>query len=211
MAEDRTQSKSAPLREDQTEVPPPNRRVFLPQSFGERLLCAVWFFAWAMLFRPTPVSWGGWRRFLLRRFGASVGSGSLLHPSIRIDFPWNLAIGDNVLIEHQVILNCMGEIVLQDGCRISQYAHLCAGTHVYEDRRMPIVRAPIAIGRGVWIAADAFVGPGVSIGDGSLLAARSSAFGNLPEGQVCIGEPARPYKRRFAREVEHTGPPQRPV
>ncbi len=196
---------------DQTEVPPPKRRIFLPQSFRERFLCAVWFLAWALLYRPSPVSWSGWRRFLLRRFGASVGRGCFLHPSVRIDFPWNLKISDNVLIEHKVILNCMGEIVLKEGCRLSQYAHLCAGTHVYQDRQMPIVRAPITIGQGVWIAADAFVGPGVSIGDGALLAARSSAFGSLPEGQICVGEPARSYKKRFPHEVTYDHPPQRLV
>ena len=81
-----------------------------------------------------------------------------------------------------------------DGSRISQYAHLCAGTHDYRRRDMKIVSRAITIGKGVWIAADAFVGPDVTIGDRSLLAARSSAFSDLPAGHVCMGEPARPSR-----------------
>jgi putative colanic acid biosynthesis acetyltransferase WcaF len=134
---------------------------------------------------------------ILRCFGASIHRSAMIHPSALIEFPWNFSAGENVIIEHCVIINCMGRIEIGDGTRISQYAHLCAGTHNYRDRRMPIVRRSIHVGRNVWIAADAFVGPGVRIGDGSLLAARSSAFGNLPAGQICVGEPARPRKKRF--------------
>ena len=113
-----------------------------------------------------------------------------------MDFPWNLIVGDGVAIEHGVIINCMGEVRIGDRTRISQYAHIVAGTHDYERPDMRIIRSPITIGKDVWIAADSFVGPGVSIGDGSLLAARSSAFKALPAGAVCVGEPARPVKPR---------------
>jgi putative colanic acid biosynthesis acetyltransferase WcaF len=91
----------------------------------------------------------------------------------------------------------MGEVLIGEGSRISQYSHIISGTHDYTSRDMRIERRPIRIGKEVWIAADAFVGPGVTIGDGCLLAARSSAFRNLPPGQVCMGEPARPTHARF--------------
>jgi putative colanic acid biosynthesis acetyltransferase WcaF len=97
-------------------------------------------------------------------------------------------------VAHKVIINCMGRVRIGAGTLISQYAHLCAGTHDYRRRDMRIVSCPITIGSGVWIAADAFVGPDVTIGDRSLLAARSSAFSDLPAGQVCLGEPAKPYR-----------------
>ena len=138
----------------------------------------------------------GWRLFLLRRFGADVHGSARIAPSVRIDFPWNLVVARGVDIAHGAIVNCMGAVRIGEGTRVSQYAHLCAGTHDYRSPRMPIVRSPITIGSDVWIAADAFVGPGVTIGNGALLAARSSAFGNLPAGQVCIGEPARPRGAR---------------
>ena len=137
---------------------------------------------------------------LLRCFGARVGRRSIVFPSVRIQFPWNVTIGEQCVIEASVIVNAMGKILIGDLTHISQYAHLCAGTHDYENPTMPIVRKDVTIGKDVWIAADAFVGPGVTIGDGSLLAARSSAFGHLPGGMVCIGEPARPVKPRDAND-----------
>lgn len=185
----------------QTVAARPRARVFLPQSFRERFACALWGLVRMLLFRITPCRLNVLRVFLLRRFGAMVNYSSFVHPTVFIDFPWNLEMGRNVVIEHEVIINCMGRIGIDDGTRISQYSHLCAGTHAYEQREMPIVRSPISVGKNVWIAADAFVGPGVTIGDGALLAARSSAFSNLPAGQICVGEPAKPRRERFEGEL----------
>ena len=132
---------------------------------------------------------------MLRLFGATVHRSAFISPSVRIDYPWNLVVDRDVFVAHNVILNCMGRVEIGAGTRISQYAHLCAGTHAYERRDMKIIRCGITIGRDSWIATDAFVGPGVSIGDRCLLAARSSAFSDLPTGYVCIGEPAKRCRR----------------
>jgi len=172
------------------------RRTFLQQSFGERAKAFWWGIARTLLFRRTPSFLNGWRIFLLKLFGADIGHHVRIHPSARIYLPWNFTARDHVVIEHGVIVNCIGTVTVGERSRISQYAHLVAGTHDYERRNMQIIRSPITIGKDAWIAADAFVGPGVTIGDGSLLAARSSAFKALPPGMVCIGEPARPVKPR---------------
>jgi putative colanic acid biosynthesis acetyltransferase WcaF len=179
-----------------TTVPRPRDRIFLPQPLGERVLCALWSIVRTLFFRPTPESFTGWRIALLRLFGARIGRGTGIAPSARIDFPWNLRLGDDVFIAPHVIINCMGEVSIGDRTRISQYSHICAGTHEYQRRDMRIQRCAIRIESDVWIAVDAFVGPGVTLGEGCLLAARSSAFRSLPPGQVCIGEPARPRKSR---------------
>ena len=177
-----------------TEISGQRRGVFLPQTVAERALGFWWSVLRVLLFRWSPPSLNRWRIALLRLFGAKVHSSAFISPSVRIDYPWNLVVDRDVHMAHCIILNCMGKIEIGAGTMISQYAHLCAGTHAYERRDMRIVRRSIKIGKGVWIAADAFVGPGVTIGDGSLLAARSSAFSDLPAGQVCIGEPARPRR-----------------
>ncbi len=179
-----------------TEVAKPRQRVFLEQSLAERAAAAVWALVWAVLFRCSPVPLHGWRAMLLRLFGAKIRGPVRISPSARILFPWNLRLGANVVIAHQVIINCMGEVRIGDRTRVSQYAHIVAGTHAYQRPDMRIVRSPIAIGSDVWIAADAFVGPGVTIADRCLLAARASAFHDLPEGQICVGEPAHPIKPR---------------
>ncbi len=179
---------------------PPTRRrsMFMRLSNWDRVRVLLWSIVRLALFRFSPPVCGWWRRWLLRCFGAKVGRRVRIAPSVRVDFPWRLEIADDVVIMHGVILNCIGSIRIGAGALVSQYAHLCAGSHDYERADMPIVPRPIEVGRGVWIAADAFVGPGVTIGDGALLAARSSAFKHLPAGMVCIGEPARPVKPRTA-------------
>jgi len=177
-----------------TEVDQPNRRAFLDQTYGERVKGFWWSIVRFTLFRWSPATLNAWRRSLLRLFGATIHRTARIAPSVRIDFPWNLQIAPDVVVSHGAIINCMGKVVIGRGAHLSQYAHLCAGTHDYTRRDMKIVRCPIDIGCDVWIAADAFVGPGVTIGDGALLAARSSAFRDMPPGQVCIGEPALPRR-----------------
>lgn len=187
-----------------TMVPEPRQRIFLPQSFADRVKGFWWSIVRTMLFRSSPLSATRWRALLLRLFGAKVHPTAAIAPSARIDFPWNLTLGRGVVICDCVIINCMGEVCIGERTRISQYSHLCAGTHEYAHRDMKIQRCPITIGKDVWIAADAFVGPGVTIGDGCLLAARSSAFRDLPAGQVCVGEPAIAVRPRFEKEEETT-------
>lgn len=152
----------------------------------------------SLLFRWSPVAAHGWRRWLLRRFGAAIGQGVEVDPTVRISRPWNLSIGDRTRIAHEAILDSIGPIRVGAEVMISQYANLCAGDHDYRDARMDVLPAPIEIGDRAWIAADAFIGPNTTIGPGALLAARSSAFGTLPAEQVCIGEPARARKLRLS-------------
>lgn len=178
-----------------TVIAQPNRRAFLVQSYGERAGGFWWSIIRFTLFGRSPNSFNSWRLFLLRLFGAKIHRSAWIAPSVRIDFPWNLQVAQGVIIDHGAIINCTGEITIGRNTRLSQYAHLCAGTHDYTSRDMRILRCPITIGRNVWIAADAFVGPGVTINDGVLLAARSSAFRDLPANQICIGEPAHPRRR----------------
>lgn len=179
-----------------TEVGNLKQRQFLTQTRAERFKAFAWSIVRFTFYRWSPPPLNGWRRFLLRLFGCKIHSSATIAPSTRIEFPWNLTIAQDVIIAHCVIINCMGQVTINEGSLISQYAHLCAGTHDYTKKDMKILRCPIYIGKNVWIAADAFVGPNVTIADGSLLAARSSAFHDLPAGQVCIGEPAEPIHPR---------------
>ncbi len=181
---------------------PSDDRTFLELSAPARLAGLLWAIVWHALFRFTPPPFYRWRCFMLRLFRAKVDMSARIAPSVRIDFPWNLTVGPGVRIQHKVIINCMGTIEVGENSFVSQYAHLCAGTHDYQHKGMRIVRCPVKIGRDVWVAADAFVGPDVTLGDECLLAARSSAFHDLPPGKVCIGEPAEPRYDRFDRRKE---------
>lgn len=179
-----------------TVVSSPKLRVFLPMPLGERIKGLAWWVVRYFLFRPSFVLGNSWRCALLRIFGAQISKKVVIDPSVKIDFPWNLQIGTQSIIARGVILNCMGQIDIGSQVRISEYSHLCAGTHLYEREDMRIERSGIKVGDQVWLATDTFVGPGVSIGNSVILAARSSAFSDLPPGYICLGEPARVFKKR---------------
>lgn len=153
--------------------------------------------AWALLapaFRLSPPFCAGWRNFLLRLFGASIGRGVRIHPSVRIMFPWNLRISDHVVIGRDANLYALASIAIRPHVLVSQGAHLCAGSHDYRRPNFPIAHAPIVIESGTWIAAEAFVGPGVTIGAGGVVGARAVVVNDVPAGSLVAGNPARVVK-----------------
>jgi len=167
-----------------------------PWTFREKLGRAIWMVFGRPVFRMSFHNWYPFRAWLLRLFGAKIGDGVALRPSVSIEVPWMLDIDDEATVGDYAILYSLGRIRIGKRAIISQYAHLCAGTHDYTDHTFRLIRAPVTIGDDVWIGADAFVGPGVSVGRLSVLGARSSTYKDLPPQQVCVGNPARPLKRR---------------
>lgn len=87
-------------------------------------------------------------------------------------------------------------VTLKKGATVSQYSYLCSASRDHDDPSMPLVTGPITIGAGAWIAADVFVGPGVTIGDRAVVGARSSVFGDIPPNTVAVGNPARATRER---------------
>jgi putative colanic acid biosynthesis acetyltransferase WcaF len=170
-----------------------------PYATSERIKRAVWFWFYWLGFRWIPRFFNGWHRGALRLFGAKIGSNVLIYPSALIECPWNLILADNCVIGAGVRLYALGTISLGAHTVVSQRAHLCAGSHDYRDPRMPLLRLPITIGRGVWICTEAFIGPGVSIGDRAVVGARSVVTGHMPEDMVCAGNPCRAIKKRIQK------------
>ena len=93
-------------------------------------------------------------------------------------------------------LYSLGEIEIGDDVVISQKSYLCAATHDYTKPSFDMIDKKITIEDQAWLATDVFIAPGVTIGRGSLIGARSSVFSDMPEGMVCIGSPAKPVKPR---------------
>ncbi len=170
-----------------------------PWTLWENIVRTIWWLAGKPLFRFSPSGWYGFRRALLRMFGAKIGKGVRIDNSAHIEIPWNLDLKTDVTVGPRAILYSLGKITIGERTIVSQYAHLCAGTHDYQDRRFPLICDPIAIGPDAWIAADAYVGPNVTVGRLSVLGARSSAYKDLEPQTVYIGNPARPaHKRELA-------------
>lgn len=128
-----------------------------------------------------------------------MGTGVLIRQSATFTYPWKVKIGDYSWIGDNVVVYSLGEIQIGDNAVISQRSYLCAGDHDYQMRAFPIRSLPVVVSDEAWVCADVFVGPGVTIGRGAVVGARSSVFENLPEGMLCIGSPCRPVKRREMR------------
>ncbi len=171
-----------------------------PYRLSERIGRAVWRVFYWTFYRWVPRYFNAWHRAALRLFGARVGSGVLIYPSAHIECPWNLRLADYCVIGPGVRLYALGTITVGEHAVLSQRAHLCAGSHDYLDPHMPLLRPPVTIGDAVWVCTEAYVGPGVRVGDRSVVGARSVVTRDLPPDMVCAGNPCRPIKRRVMRE-----------
>ena len=170
-----------------------------PWSFRAKLGRVAWMIVGRPLFRMSFHNWYGFRAWLLRVFGAEVGKRTAIRPSVRIEIPWMLRVEDEASIGDYAIIYSLGPTRVGSRSIISQYAHLCAGTHDYTDRSFRLIRSPINVGTDVWIGADAFIGPGVTVGDRSVVGARSSLYKDATPGKVYVGNPAKPIKDRELR------------
>mgnify|MGYP005847766811 CR=1 FL=1 len=170
-----------------------------PWSLRGKAARALWMILGRPLFRVSFHNWYAYRVLILRAFGARIGRGVAIRPTVRVEIPWMLDIADRVTIGDHAILYSLGKITIGPRTIVSQYAHLCAGTHDYRDHTFRLQRTPISVGHDAWIGADAFVGPGVTIGDMTVLGARSSAYRDLPPHKVCVGNPAKPVRDRILR------------
>jgi len=170
-----------------------------PWTLGEKVFRVMWMLVGRPVFRLSFHNWYPLRASLLRLFGARIGRGVRLRPSVHVEIPWNIDLADNVVVGDHAILYSLGTITVGPRTVISQYAHLCAGTHDFADRRFRLIRDPIVIGRDAWIGADAFIGPNVRVGEFAVVGARASVYKNLDPGMVYAGNPAKPIKKRQLR------------
>jgi putative colanic acid biosynthesis acetyltransferase WcaF len=167
-----------------------------PYPKGAVLARWLWLFVQSTLFRWSPRPCHGFRAWLLRCFGAEITGPVVIFPTARIIFPRRLSLAPHSMVGPHVNLYNLAAIRLEYGANLSQHCHLCAGTHDFTRWEMPLVTAPIVIGRNAWLGADVFVGPGVTVGELCVVGARSVVVKNLPPRTVCIGSPCRPVKPR---------------
>ena len=171
----------------------------LPPNFRGRNAFTVqlWWLVQSVLFKTSPQFLYGWRNFLLRLFGAKIGKKVIIRPSVKVTYPWKLSIGDYSWIGDDVALYTLGNIEIGDNVVISQRSYLCTGSHNYLQEDFPIYQKPIKICDQVWIATDVFIAPGITIEEGSVIAARSSVFKNIPSNKICAGSPVKIIRERI--------------
>ena len=169
-----------------------------PKNFRgkSKIVVQLWWAVQSTLFSLSPQVLYSWRRFLLRLFGAKIGKGVIIRPSVKITYPWKISIGDYSWIGDDVVLYSLGKINIGSNTVISQKSYLCTGSHDIHDIGFAIYSKPISIGEQCWIASDVFISPNVNIGSGTIVGARSSVFSDLPANKICFGYPAKVIRDR---------------
>ena len=175
-----------------------NRKVS-KYSVREKVLRVLWGFA-SIVFKLTPRPFFGLRRSILRVFGAKIGTHVHIYSSVIVYFPWNLEVGDYSAIGEDCLIYNLGMVTIGNRATISHRAHLCAGTHDYTDPALALQKLPIRIGNQAWICTDAFIGPGVTIGEGAIVGARAVAMSSIADWAIVAGNPARWIKNRILME-----------
>lgn len=165
-------------------------------SLKDKIYRKLWWIVAIFLFCPaTSKFFNFWRIFLLKLFGAKIGKGSVVYSSSKVLSPWNLEIGDFSVIGPNVELH-IDKTIIGSYVTVSQGAYLCSGSHDIRYLNKPFISSPIHINDYAWIAAEAFVGPGVTVHEGAVVGARAVVMKDVPAWKVAGGNPAKIIKDR---------------
>lgn len=160
----------------------------------------VWSMVWAVFARPLPRSVGsGWKRFLLRLFGAKIHPTAVVYSSAKVYYPANLVMEEYACLASGVDCYNVASIHIGAQSTISQGSYLCTASHDITDPKNRLITKPIVIEAQAWVAADAFVGMGVTIGEGAVVGARSAVFKDVEPWTVVGGNPAKFIKKRIIK------------
>jgi putative colanic acid biosynthesis acetyltransferase WcaF len=171
-------------------------------SLRNKLTRLAWGIVYSSLFRLSPRPFHGWRRFLLRRFGARIGCDVHIYPTAQIWAPWNLSCDDQATIGPDAIVYNPRSLHVGSHAIVSQQAYICGATHDYEDPAFPLIAFSMTLGPYSWVCARAAVQPGVNVGEGAVLGLGSVATRDLLPWTVYGGVPARRIKSRKAPNSE---------
>ena len=160
-------------------------------SLSNRFKRLAWQIAWLLLARWTPPPLHRWRVALLNLFGARADATAHVYGSVEVWAPWNLTIRPYGSLARGVRCYNIAPIVIGRNSIVSQFAHLCTGTHDYRNADFRLYAKPITVGDHAWVCTDSFVGPGVSIGEGAVLGAAAVAVKDLEPWMVYAGNPAQ--------------------
>lgn len=163
----------------------------------------LWGIVWTFCARWLPRSMGGgWKRLLLRAFGAKMGRNSNVYSSAKVYYPANLVMGDNTCLANDVDCYNVAPVILRDNVTVSQGAYLCTASHDITDSAHPLVTKPIVIEDQAWVGARAFVGMGVTVGQGAVVGATASVYKDVEPWTVVGGNPAKFIKKRVIRDEQ---------
>lgn len=164
----------------------------------------AWLLVWGMGAKWMPYFVGQrWRLFLLRSFGMKAGGSVYIQPTAKIWAPWNLCLASNIAIDDSANLYSVDTITIGTKVAISREAFLCTASHDVGIPSRPLITAPIKICDGVWIGARAIIMPGVTIGEGAVVAAGAVVTRDVAPWTIVGGCPAKFIKKRMFKEINN--------
>lgn len=169
-------------------------------SRGNKLRRLAWSICWALFYRLSPRPFHGWRAFLLRSFGATMGRACHFYPGSKVWAPWNLFCADQVTAADGAEIYNLAPVRLGSHAILSQDAYVCAATHDYDNPAFPLIAFEMNIGAYAWVCARASLAPGVQMAEGAVLGLASVATRNLEPWSVYAGSPAVKVKDRRRHE-----------
>jgi putative colanic acid biosynthesis acetyltransferase WcaF len=159
-------------------------------SKREQLQRIAWSFGrWLIRLSPRPCF--GWRRFVLRLFGAKIGAHVNVYSTAHLYMPWNVEIGDWSALGEDVLVYSLGKVRIGASVTLSYRSHVCAGSHDLSVPHLPLLKPPVTIEDGVWVGTEAFIGPGVTVGQGAVVGARAVVVKDVQQLNIVAGNPAR--------------------
>jgi putative colanic acid biosynthesis acetyltransferase WcaF len=157
---------------------------------------ALWGIVRPTIFRWSPRSMLRFRVWLVNLFGGHLHPTAVLRPSAVIWHPWLLWMDAFSCLADDVLLYNLGPVHIGAHTVLSQRVHVCNGSHDISRVELPLTRPTCRIGAGVWVCAEAFLGPGCTIGDNAIVGARAVVTKEVTEGMIVAGNPARPVRQR---------------
>jgi putative colanic acid biosynthesis acetyltransferase WcaF len=167
---------------------------------------AVWWLCRSLVFAPWFPVPSALKVGVLRAFGAKVGRGVVIRSRVNITFPWRFECGDHVWLGDEVLILSLERVVIGSHVCISQRAFLCSGSHDFSKETFDLITEPIEIGDGCWIAAQAFVGPGVVLPPGTMVKAGEvvkKTQDNKTQDNKTQDNKTQDNKTQDTREEEH--------
>ena len=167
-----------------------------PWSTSDRAMRVLWDLSWFLFCVWTPKPLNPWRLFWLRMFGAKIEGTPFVHQRARIEIPWHLTLCDRACLGDRANAYSLGEIEIGAGATVAQEVYLSSGTHDFTSPEIPLMTGKITIGADAFIGARAFVMPGITIGERSVVGACSVVTKDVPPYCFAAGNPCRVLRPR---------------
>ena len=166
-----------------------------PYTTTNRIKRMLWSICWTVLARPFPKSLANtWKVFILRCFGAKIAKNAYVYSSANIFMPWNLIMEENSCLASGVDCYNAAPVIIKKYATVSQRAYLCTASHNISSSKHEQTEKPSIRESRAWVAAEAFVGPGVTIGDNTIIGAGSVVTKDIPSNVIAVGNPCKVIK-----------------